>query len=291
MGPAHAGCGSLDNTSTLTLDGLGGPLAALSLGSPGGRPVLALHGWLDNAASFVPLADHLPGRHIVALDFPGHGHSAHRPPGMVYHFVDYVADVAHAVKSLGWRQLTLLGHSLGANVAMVFAATCPELVDRLVLIDGVGPTSGDADQAVARLRDALESGLSANDGTRRAYPDWPTLIRARQQASPISAESAELLVRRGAERAGGEIRMRSDRRLRQPSPLYLGESVVSAFAGAVEAPTLLILAREGVIRARAATRQRIALFRNITVKELPGQHHLHMDSPALVGEEVRQFIS
>ena len=58
-----------------------GRIAALRGGTPGAPRVLALHGWLDNAASFLPLAAHLRAIDLVALDLPGHGHSAHLPPG------------------------------------------------------------------------------------------------------------------------------------------------------------------------------------------------------------------
>ncbi len=272
------------------LNGLNGNLAALALGDPEGMPVLALHGWLDNAASFIPLSRPLPEYRIVALDFPGHGHSDHRPAGVVYHFVDYVADVAHAALDLGWERFTLLGHSLGANVAVVFAATYPELVDRLVLIDGVGPTAGVADDAPSRLRKSIDVGLHPRAARRGSYTNWDALVAARQQASPIGVAGAELLVRRGAREHEGEIRLRADRRLRQPSPMYLEEDVVSAFVDRVEAPTLLILAREGQVITREVTHQRIARFRDIHVEDLPGQHHLHMDDPEPVAAAIRDFI-
>lgn len=58
-------------------------LAAHLFGPEDGLPVIALHGWLDNANSFARLAPRLEGLRIVALDLAGHGHSGHRPPGQV----------------------------------------------------------------------------------------------------------------------------------------------------------------------------------------------------------------
>ena len=58
-----------------------GRIAGLRQGEAGQPRVLALHGWLDNAASFLPLAAHLDGVELVAPDLPGHGRSAHLPPG------------------------------------------------------------------------------------------------------------------------------------------------------------------------------------------------------------------
>ena len=57
-----------------------GALRVLTWGEEDAPPVLALHGWLDNAASFIPLAAHLDGIRLVAIDAPGHGRSGHYPP-------------------------------------------------------------------------------------------------------------------------------------------------------------------------------------------------------------------
>lgn len=110
-----------------------GRITGLRGGSAGPR-VLALHGWLDNAASFMPLAAHLPGVQLVAPDLPGHGRSAHLAPGAEYTSgvaVNAVLDIADA---LGWDTFSLLGHSMGAGIASLMAAAVPQRVQRLVAI-------------------------------------------------------------------------------------------------------------------------------------------------------------
>ena len=74
--------------------------AGLAWGEAGAPPVLLLHGWLDNAGSFAPLA-RAAGSALWVPDLPGHGRSGHRPAGAWYHFVDYVSDVLALVQALG----------------------------------------------------------------------------------------------------------------------------------------------------------------------------------------------
>ena len=70
-------------------------LVAKCWGNPDGQPVLAFHGWLDNAATFDNLAPHLSEFRILSLDLPGHGHSDHRPSGTAYYFIDMVMAVSY----------------------------------------------------------------------------------------------------------------------------------------------------------------------------------------------------
>ena len=79
-----------------------GELAALRAGTPGGPPLLALHGWLDNAASFEPLFAELAGFDLVALDLAGHGVLAHCVAGYDYVYLDWLHDVLDALDVLGW---------------------------------------------------------------------------------------------------------------------------------------------------------------------------------------------
>ena len=284
---------------SLVLEGVSGPLAAIGFGEPDNPPILALHGWLDNAASFGPLAARITDHYVVALDFAGHGDSAHRPPGCKYHMVDYVADVAHAVAALGWSRFDLIGHSLGAGVSLVYAAIFTEQVGRLVMIDGLGPITDSPANASERLRNSIvadldarrrDSGLNSTPASR-VYPDWQKLINARRRASPISEKGAALLLERGARRTESGYVVKADTRLKHPSALYLSEDVVLQFISEINCPALLILANQGLVKSRHFIPGRIEAFANLTVRSLEGGHHLHLDQPTPVAREIMQFIS
>ena len=137
-----------------------GRITALRGGDPAGPRVLALHGWLDNAASFLPLSTPLAHCDLVALDLPGHGGSEHRQPGYDYAFVDWIHDGFDALDALGWDRASLLGHSMGGAIATLMAASLPARVERLALIEALGPVSGKAEEAGARLRQAVPAGFA-----------------------------------------------------------------------------------------------------------------------------------
>jgi pimeloyl-ACP methyl ester carboxylesterase len=109
-------------------------LAAREWGPAEGMPALALHGWLDNAASFDRLAPLLPEHHLVALDLAGHGRSQHRHPSVVHHFIDWAPEVVAVADQLGWESFELIGHSMGAGISTLVAGTFPDRVRRLVLL-------------------------------------------------------------------------------------------------------------------------------------------------------------
>ena len=115
-------------------------LAAVACGNKDHEPVLCLHGYLDNAASFLPLIQQiaqenelLPNRRIIALDWPGHGHSDHRSVGAHYHFFDYVSDLVALFELNNWQAIDIVAHSMGAMIASAFAAAFPEKVKSLEL--------------------------------------------------------------------------------------------------------------------------------------------------------------
>ena len=267
-------------------------LAAREWGGPGGERVLALHGWLDNAASFDALAPLIPDAHIVALDLPGHGRSQHRPEGSWYHYVDYPGDVLHVADALGWERFTLLGHSLGGAVASVLAAVAPGRVDALWLIEALGPPSADPAGALEQLRRAVEQRHAVGGKSRRVFPDLETAIAARRHANglTLSDTASRLLVERGVERQDGGYRWSSDPRLTLASPIRVTEEQVLAWLGGIRCDALLMLADPPApFLPPAMVARRVGAVANLTQVRLPGSHHLHLEDPGPVARAIAEF--
>ncbi|GAB3731894.1 alpha/beta hydrolase [Silanimonas algicola] len=278
----------------LRLPGGRGELAALRFGDPEGPKLLALHGWLDNAASFVPLAASLEGFDLVALDLPGHGASAHRANGYDYVYVDWLHDVLDALDALGWARAHLLGHSMGATLASTLAAAAPERVAKLALVEGLGPLGGAAESAAARLREAVAArrALDARrDDAPRVIKDLATAVAARLQATPMREADARLVVERNLQAVPGGWAWRSDPRLRLPSSTRLPEAAIRAILRAIEAPTLLVAAEPSPPYFPPTLRaERVACLRDATLHVLEGGHHVHMERAPEIGALLRDFL-
>lgn len=266
-------------------------LAALAWGPVDGERVLALHGWLDNAASFSRLAPKLEGCRVVAPDFPGHGHSAHRPVGARYHFIDYVADTLAAMDALGWERCSLLGHSLGGAVASIVAGAMPERVARVVLIEALGPLPARPGEAPGQFAKAWR-GLNELAGKRApVYEDVESAVAARVRATSMSPSSARPIVERGLVETADGFTWRTDGRLTVPSLQRLAESQVREYLGAIQAPVLLVAARSVNEAVDAGTlRERARCIGSLELCTLGGSHHLHLDDAGTVGSVVAPFL-
>lgn len=264
-------------------------LAARVWGPEDGLPVLALHGWLDNAASFDRLAPLLPECRIVALDHAGHGLSAHRGHG-TYYLLDYVADALAAAAALGWSRYALLGHSLGAAVAAICAGAYPERILRLALVEGLAPLTDDPDEAAPRLRTALDREARGPRVGERAYPTIDAAAAARTRATGLHPDAARLLVERALEPVDGGWRWRTDPRLRWPSRIRLTSAQVNSFLRAITCPVALIAADRGITVDRAVVAERCACIGDLEVTNLSGSHHLHLEEPEPVAQVLASFL-
>lgn len=272
-----------------------GRMAGLRNGGHGPR-VLALHGWLDNAASFIPLAQHLHGIDLVAIDQPGHGRSTHLPPGTDYSFVGAINAILDVADALGWDQFALLGHSMGAGISSLIAAACPERISRLVAIEALGALAEAPEHTVARMREAVAAHRAIPGKKMRVFPDVETAIRARMQATRVPGSGLKetlvrLLVERGLTEVAGGYIWSSDPRLTLPTMTRMTEAQVESLVAGINCPTKVIFGEpaqpylpDDVRRRRAALLPRGELI------VLHGGHHLHMDQPAAIGAAIGDFF-
>ncbi|MGG7597847.1 alpha/beta hydrolase [Pseudomonas sp. WC1] len=265
-------------------------LAAHLFGPADGLPVIALHGWLDNANSFARLAPQLQGLRIVALDLAGHGYSGHRPVGAGYALADYAHDVLRVAEQLGWERFGLLGHSLGAIISVQLAGALPERVSHLALIDGVIPPTLSEQDAAERLGQALQSQMRLEGKRKSVYATLEEGVEARMKGMvAVSREAAELLAQRGLMPVPGGYSWRSDSRLTLPSPIRLNHDQAMAFVKRIACPACLVVAADGMLARHTDLLEQLPFGQVI----LPGGHHLHLndaEGAALVADCFNRFF-
>lgn len=260
-----------------------------------GQPILALHGWMDNAASFDILAEALPlqDHPFIALDLHGHGLSDHKPPSGSYGIWEDLRGLAHVVQQLrhdfAADKLILMGHSRGAIVASLLAATLPEDFSRLVCLDGfvADPASGEALPQQLRSHIADFSAPLKDDSP---CGDLERLVAARMKKGLMSEQAARRLVERNTVlRSDGQRYWRSDRRLALASPVKLVASQWQAIVDAISAPTRIFAASRG-LGPRLASLP-IVLSEGIEVVPVEGDHHCHMERETAVAlaEKIEAF--
>jgi len=280
----------MNGGSEIQLDTRQGRLAALGWRRAGAPRVLALHGWLDNAASFAPLAPLLQELDLVALDLPGHGHSEHRHATARYHFIDYPFDIDAALDALGWPDCHLLGHSLGASIAAVYAAAAPERVRSLTLLDGLGPMTAEPNRTAERLRRSLTRNRQGT-GTPRHFESLQEMVRARCEVSGMAEAAARLICERASREVAEKLTWRSDPALNWVSALVMTEEQVLDLLRHVESPALVIQAtRESQWFTRERLEARRNALANVQHLSVDGKHHFHMDQPDAIAKSVQAFI-
>ena len=245
-------------------------------------PVLALHGWLDNAASFDALGPLLAGHRVIALDLPGHGLSDQRGAHGSYNIWDDLPDLVWLSAELGLARYALLGHSRGAAIATLLAAIEPGAVSSLVLLDGMLAPMFREEDTVAQLRQfAHDYGRRRSRGPR-VFAGVEEAVAARCAATGIDPRAAAMLVPRSLEPVPGGWRWRTDGRLRHASALKLTRGNVRNVLEALQLPALQFRAAQG-LGARQPDVECSGWLRGLALEEIDGSHHCHMleQAPAI----------
>ena len=258
-------------------------LAGLSHQAPNGDAapvVIAVHGWLDNAASFIPLAEHLPDTwDFYAVELPGHGWSEHRPASTTYHLIENILDVlAFANCVSAERPVHLIGHSLGGIVCAMLASATPERVAKLVLLDSLGPLTDSLTEVLPQLRKAVRKARLFRASKMTVYEDLERMAQVRTNGvGKVSIEAARLLVERGAIANEQGYCWRSDPRLMAPSLIRFSEEQVEVMFKGIECPVSLVCGDHGYFADYARLQKRLAYINSLVKHHVKGGHHFHMD--------------
>lgn len=283
-----------------------GYIAGKAWGDPKGRPILALHGWLDNAATFDGLVPLLPeGYRLVSVDQPGHGFSSHYPAGMQYKLSDAFTFIRRVLEHLQWEKATLLGHSMGGGTSLWYTAMFPEQVERLVQIDLISFGHLSLNKHVTASRKSVLETMKIHK--KMESPEVPTynFEDACGQAfmasniinglGSISKESVQTLMTRGLREVEGGYTWSADLRLRIPTAFNMVQEVTEEYGGKVSCPHLMIKATNSKKYMSDESYERILkLYRNnnpqFVYREIEGGHHLHLNTPETVAPVISRFL-
>jgi len=265
--------------------------------SAGAPKVVLLHGWMDVSASFQFLVDALrPDWDVYAPDWRGYGLTQWGRADC-YWFPDYLADLDVLLDRIDAAQpLDLVGHSLGGNVAALYAGIRPERVARLANLEGFGMAPTRPEQAPKRYARWLEE-LRDPPGLR-PYASFEALARRLLDSNKnLSTEKADFLARHwGKETEDGKVALRGDPAHKIVNPVLYRYEEVRACWQQVRAPVLWVdaagsdtLKRIGLDQAQHAERR--AAFPNLRYATVEGAGHmLHHDQPEALARLLEEFL-
>ncbi len=271
-------------------------LRVLEWGRPSSDPVVILHGWGDSAATFAPMAETLAARwRVIGPDLRGFGGSGWADGG--YWFPDYLGDLDTVMESCaGSAPCALIGHSMGGNVAGLYAGVRPERIRALALLEGFGLSAIAADAAPARYRDWLEQRGRAP--LLRDFDDRAALLAHLRRLAPRAPDGVlDLVAEAWAMPVGqGAWRLRMDPRHKRLNPVLYRRDEAAACWAATTAPVLLVYGLESDLSSRVGDRDPVqaiaACYRDVRIGSVPqAGHMLHWEQPAVLAAMLGDFLA
>ncbi|OGB00317.1 MAG: alpha/beta hydrolase [Burkholderiales bacterium RIFCSPHIGHO2_12_FULL_61_11] len=271
-------------------------------------PLVLLHGWMDVGASYQFMVDAFTeafaqGRSIIAPDWRGFG-LTNTPGADHYWFGDYLADLDFLLDHYAPNQaVDLVGHSMGGNVAMLYAGVRPARIRKLVNLEGFGLPASQASQAPGRYAqwmDELKS-LQRGELALKAYNDVIGVARRLMKTNPrLTPDKANWLARHWARPdAHGKWQILGEAAHKVTSAqLYRLDEVMEIYRR-ISAPTLAIEASDDSMAIWWKGKYTLAEYHE-RLKQVPDSrvavvqdagHMLHHDQPAQLARLIEDFLT
>lgn len=269
------------------------------------QPILAIHGWQDNAGTWDNLIQLLPNTtSVLCIDLPGHGNSSHFPPGMHYYiFWDGVSLIRRLVKHYGWTKINLMGHSLGGALSFVYAAAYPDEVDRIISIDIASPAVRDPKIMVKTTGSSIDKFLEYENLSEDKIPcyEYEEMIDVVFDAykGDISRDNCKVLMKRGMSPAPAHLKkdgyyFKRDARLKVAGLAMMSIETAMAYACKIKCKILNIRAVPGQKWERLdyymSVIEKLKETADVQYHEVEGTHHVHLETPQNVQGLIEAFI-
>ncbi|MEM8498839.1 MAG: alpha/beta hydrolase [Pseudomonadota bacterium] len=270
--------------------------AAKVHGPEDGIPLLALHGWLDNAASFDVLAPLLDACRVVAVDLSGQGLSSHRPSSSQYLIWSDLVDLLAIADQLGWDTFNVIGHSRGGMISTLLAIAAPDRVAKLVTLDTLMPFPSPAEEATKNLREYVrdERRFLAKKAEKLEQKPFPTLDKAvevRQMLMPIEHGSAIRILLRGSREVEGGYIWRHDERMKGRSAFKLSAEHNEILYRDLDSATLFFITKN-LLKRSPYLAEFAAKNNNVEMIKVEGNHHFHLEDPVHeIVPRIKQFLA
>jgi pimeloyl-ACP methyl ester carboxylesterase len=263
-------------------------------GDPKEETYVFVHGVRDQGRSWDHFLDALirrgvPIKHAVALDLRGHGDSEWPNTSRGYQHEDFLSDLAGLLKHLDKEPLTIIGHSLGGSMCLLYAGTFPEKVKRLVLLESLGPFARSDDE----VPNIMAERLKGRDYVEIPFPHETLEAAAKslQKTFPLIPDNAALhMARHGTNVKGGRYRWKHDPILRYRTTTAMSEGQIEAFIRRLQCPILFVYGTESGFM-KSVRGPRVKLFSNAQIVPVEGAgHHIPHEKPEVLADIVAPFL-
>ena len=263
-------------------------------GDPKEETYVFVHGVRDQGRSWDHFLDELisrgvPIKHAVALDLRGHGDSEWPSTSRGYAHEDFLTDLAGLLKHLDKDPVTIIGHSLGGSMCLLYAGTFPERVKRMVLLESLGPFARSDDEVPSIMAERLKG----RDYVEIPFPHetLQAAAKAIQKTFPLIPDKAALhMAEHGTNTNGGRYRWKHDPILRYRTTTAMSEGQIEAFIRRLQCPILFVYGTESDFM-KSVRGHRAQLFPNAKIVPIEGAgHHIPHEKPVELAEVVVPFL-